>query len=50
MTTADKIIWTFASKKGEDEKITLDVISSGYWLDSLAEIDSYDSSAYEDDE
>lgn len=45
---ADSIVWIVHTEAIGDNAVEADVISSGYWLDSLRNTRSYESSAYED--
>ncbi|MDH3511752.1 MAG: hypothetical protein OER85_12940 [Gammaproteobacteria bacterium] len=45
---ADSIVWTVHAEAIGDNVVEAEVISSGYWLDSLRNTRSYDSSAYAD--
>ena len=46
---ADLIVWTINKKHGEDHTLELEVISSGYWLDTLRDTRAYESHAYADE-
>ena len=45
---ADQLVWTMRPEPLNDDGLKMEVISSGYWLDALAETRSYDSTAYSD--
>jgi hypothetical protein len=45
---AESIIWTVETEPVDDRTIEAHIISSGYWLDSLRNTRSYESSAYGD--
>ncbi len=45
---AESIVWTLQTEAIDDNAVQTDVISSGYWLDSLRDTRSYQSSAYGD--
>jgi len=45
---AESIVWTIETEAIDDNAIQADIISSGYWLDSLRNTRSYQSSAYGD--
>jgi len=45
---ADQIVWITRINTRIENSLELDVISSGYWLDALEHVDTYDSSAYAD--
>lgn len=38
---AESIIWSFQQERTEDNTLTLNVLSSGYWLDALNDVESY---------
>jgi hypothetical protein len=46
---ADSIVWTVHTEAIGENVVEADVISSGYWLDSLRNTRSYESSAYADE-
>lgn len=45
---ADQVVWIVRTDSVADDVMTIEVISSGYWLDALNETDSYESNAYAD--
>ncbi len=45
---AESIVWTVRTKAIDEQAIEVDLISSGYWLDSLRNTRSYGSNAYGD--
>jgi hypothetical protein len=45
---AESIVWTVHTEAIGDNAVEVDVISSGYWMDSLRNTRSYESSAYGD--
>lgn len=46
---APSIVWTVATKTLDGDKVSADLVSSGYWLDTLRETRSYSSNAHADD-
>ena len=46
---ADTIVWTVQTESLGKDKTEIDIISSGYWLDSLRDTRSYQSNAYADE-
>ncbi len=38
---AESIIWSFQQERVEDSTLTLNVLSSGYWLDSLLHVENF---------
>lgn len=45
---ADTIVWTVRCESTGEHAVNVEVISSGYWLDPLREVRSYESNAYAD--
>lgn len=45
---ADKIVWIVRAEAASNDVWSVEVISSGYWLDALQGTKSYDSNAYAD--
>jgi hypothetical protein len=45
---ADTIVWTVQTETLAADSVKIDVISSGYWLDSLQDAEEYDSNARAD--
>jgi len=45
---ADKIVWIVRAEAASSDVWSVEVISSGYWLDALQGTKSYDSNAYAD--
>lgn len=43
---ANTIVWTARTERTGEHAVDVEVISSGYWLDSLRGIQSYESNAY----
>jgi hypothetical protein len=43
---ASKILWTLGKCTAEDGTVSIKLISSGYWLDSLKGIDTFESNAH----
>lgn len=46
---AEAIVWIVQTERVSPRALKINVISSGYWLDSLRETQSYDSTAYADE-
>lgn len=46
---ADEIVWIVRTESTAAHTVTIEVISSSYWLDALHETAAYESSAYPDD-
>lgn len=44
---ADKILWDLKIKESSDTMITSQIVSSGYWLDSLEDVDQFESNGFE---
>ena len=45
---ADAIVWIVRAETLAAGTVEIDMISSGYWLDALRDIEAYDSTAYAD--
>lgn len=45
---ADKIVWIVSVEPASDDVWSVEIVSSGYWLDALQGTKSYDSTAYAD--
>ncbi len=45
---ADEVIWIIRTEVVDGSSIGIEVISSGYWLDALEDVEAYDSLAYSD--
>ena len=45
---ADLIVWTICQEQTGEDTIEIEIISSGYWLDSLRDTVAYESRAYAD--
>ncbi len=45
---ADAIVWIVQSETSAADTVQVDLISSGYWLDSLRDSKTYESTAYAD--
>ncbi len=43
---ADKILWCLKLENKSENKVSAEVISSGYWLDSLEDVEFFESSAF----
>ncbi len=46
---AAEVIWIVRTVSMSQDAMRLEVISSGYWLDSLSGADTYDPAAYADE-
>jgi len=46
---ADRIVWIVRAETTDPDTVKIEVISSGYWLDSLRGTKCYESSAYPDE-
>ncbi|MDA0786083.1 MAG: hypothetical protein O3B37_07300 [Proteobacteria bacterium] len=46
---ADEVIWIVRTESTGENSMKFDVISSGYWLDALEDVEQYESTAYPDD-
>jgi len=47
---AESIVWIVETESVGADRMKIEVISSGYWLDSLRDTRAYDSTAYSDQE
>lgn len=46
---ADEVVWIVQTVPVDEKTMKVEVISSGYWLDALEDVQAYESTAYADD-